>query len=73
MIDFNKQPILKSKEEAEFDDLCEKYYEMFGENYGFIIGSDFPRTLQEAIDEMKKCIETGKKRSLPKIKGINGY
>ena len=73
MIDFNKEPIAKSKEETEFDDLCEKYYEVFGENYGFIIGAGFPRTLQDAIDEMKKCIETGKKQKTKALKGSNGY
>lgn len=73
MIDFSEKPIVKSEEEAEFDDLREKYYEKFGEYYGFVIGSGFPNTLRDAIAEMKKCIETGKKQKMSDLKGGEGY
>ena len=73
MIDFSEKPITKSKEETEFDDLCEKYYEVFGENFGYSIGGHIPETLQVAIDEVKKCIETGEKQKVTILKGSNGY
>ena len=40
------------------------YADCFGENYFFYIG--FTKTDQEIIEEIQKCIKTGKKQKEPR-------
>lgn len=55
----------------EFEEALKVYEDCFGENYFFYMG--FTKTDQEIIEEIQKCIKTGRKQKAPgmmKIKYI---
>ena len=56
---FAKRPVEKSPEEQEYERLCEQYEVRFGRSFGYSIGGYAPSTTAEAIEEVKKCLETG--------------
>lgn len=63
MIDLNRKPE-KSKEEIEFDELNKQYEEKFGKSYGFFIGMYTP-SWEEALKDIKKCLESGEPQRMP--------
>lgn len=57
---------MKTEVKKRFDELCDKYYETFGENYPLVITDQ--RTLKEVCDDIEKCLKTIKKAEKPKYK-----
>lgn len=51
---------MKSELERRFDDLGDKYYEMFGENYPLCIVGQI--SLKEICDDIENCLKSGKKK-----------
>lgn len=49
---------MRSPEEIKFDDLCDKYWDKFGEAYGLTFGDG--RTLADHIRLLEDALETGK-------------
>ena len=47
----------------EFEEALKVYEDCFGENYFFYMG--FTKTDQEIIEEIQKCIKTGRKQKAP--------
>lgn len=72
MIDFSARPVQKSHEEKEFDLLNEQYEEKFGKPYFFAIGVD-SLTWGEAIEDIKRRIETGETQPKPDYESGNVY
>lgn len=48
----------------EFEEALKVYEDCFGENYFFYMG--FTKTDQEIIEEIQKCIKTGRKQKAPR-------
>lgn len=64
MIDFNRKPSPKSKEEIRFEELNEQYTEKFGKPYSFPIGIDI-MSWEEMLADISKRIETGEPQQEP--------
>lgn len=71
MLDLNRKP-KKTQEELEYEALNGQYIEMFGEPYGLFVGTDSP-TWAETIEDIKKCLETGKPQKPPEYEKGNLY
>lgn len=71
MLNFDREP-QKSAQEREFDELCEKYAEKFGEGYGLFIGMDSPNW-PELLADIRRCIETGEPQKKPEYKAGYDY
>lgn len=50
----------KSEAELEFDSLCKLYEEKFGVSFGYNVGGRCPRTIEEAVEEVRYCLEHNK-------------
>ena len=48
----------------ELEEALKVYEDCFGENYFFYMG--FTKTAQEIIEEIQKCIKTGRKQKAPR-------
>ena len=68
MIDFKELENRENKttpEEAEYRKLCEEYRERFGEEFGYVLFG-FP-SLDDAISEVRECLQTNRKQKKEKI------
>ena len=52
----------KTEAEIEFERLCKLYEEKFGVAFGYNIGGHMPITDEEAIEEVRYCLEHNKKQ-----------
>ncbi len=69
MMDFNRKPSPKSKEEIEFDQLAEEYEAKFGESYFFQIGFDsdsWPEVLKDIRERIANNNPKREKRYDPR-------
>ena len=57
---------MKTQEEIEFDNLLDEYFEKFGTDYP--IDRTSLMTTEEIMRDVRKCIDTGKKKPEPKYR-----
>lgn len=71
MLDLNRKP-KKSQEELEFDALNDQYVKTFGTPFEFFVGTYSP-SWAEAIEDIRKCLETGIPQKPPEYEKGNLY
>ena len=66
--DLKKRKPNKTEKELEYDRLRKAYEEKFGVTFGYNIGGYSPQTIEQAIDEVRYCIEHNKMQERERYK-----